>query len=105
MRRLILCLVLVAAFATAGTAPPPAVQGQGAKKDVKSGVIEISEGKDGKFRFFVRDGEGKLLAMSSPGGFATEKDARAAIDSLKAVISRATVTVKKGVKKAAKDKK
>jgi uncharacterized protein YegP (UPF0339 family) len=104
MRRLYLCLILAAALATAGTIPPPAVQGQG-KKDAKSGVIEISEGKDGKFRFFVRDGEGKLLAMSSPGGFATEKDARAAIDSLKAVISRATVTVKKGVKKAAKDKK
>jgi hypothetical protein len=71
------------------------------KKDDKAGVIEIGEGKDGKFRFFVRDSEGKLLAMSSPGGFATAKDAQAAIDQLKAVIAKAKVTT---LKKEDKDK-
>jgi len=65
-------------------------------KDAKpAGVIEIAEGKDDKFRFFVRNSEGKLLAMSSPGGFATEKDAKEAIDDLKDVISSAKVTTKK----------
>lgn len=43
-------------------------EGQGVKKPTVAGVIELGEGKDGKFRFFVRAGEGKLLAMSSPGG-------------------------------------
>lgn len=65
------------------------------KKDAKAGFIEIAKGKDDKFRFFVRDGEGKLLAMSGPGGFATQKDAETAIDHLKAVVAKAKVNVKK----------
>jgi hypothetical protein len=108
MRRLYLCIVLLAAFATAGTLQHPAAQGQDTKKGKTSAVIEIAEGKDGKYRFFVRDGEGKLLAMSSPGGFATEKEARAGVDVLKEAISKAKVTVMKGdkdEKKGAKDKK
>lgn len=64
------------------------------KKDAKAGVIEITKGKDDKFRFFVRDSEGKLLAMSGPGGFATPKDAEAAIDHLKEVIGKAKVVAK-----------
>lgn len=80
-------------------APEPVIAQ--AKKDAKAGVIEITEGKDGKFRFFVRDGDGKLLAMSGPGGFESTKDAQASIDQLKTVISKAKVTT---VKKDDKDK-
>jgi hypothetical protein len=64
-----------------------------AKADTKAGVIEIAQGKDDKFRFFVRDGDGKLLAMSGPGGFATAKDAEAAVEQLKAVVEKAKVSV------------
>jgi hypothetical protein len=64
------------------------------KKDAKIGVIEITKGKDDKFRFFVRDGDGKLLAMSSPGGFESPKEAEAAIDRLKQVVAKAKVSVK-----------
>jgi hypothetical protein len=71
------------------------------KKPTAAGVIEIGEGKDGKFRFFVRDGEGKLLAMSSPGGFASAKEAQDAITDLKDVLGKAKVTM---LKKDAKDK-
>jgi uncharacterized protein YegP (UPF0339 family) len=66
-----------------------------------AGVIEIGEGKDGKYRFFVRNGDGKLLAMSGPGGFASVKDAQEAIADLRAVISTAKVTT---LKKTSKDK-
>jgi hypothetical protein len=45
------------------------------KKDAKTGVSEIKKGKDDKYRFFVRDADGKLLAMSGPGGFESMKDA------------------------------
>ncbi len=62
-------------------------------KTAKAGVIEITKGRDDKFRFFVRDGEGKLLAMSGPGGFATTKEAEEAIDRLKEVIAKAKVSV------------
>jgi uncharacterized protein YegP (UPF0339 family) len=64
------------------------------KKDAKAGVIEIAKGKDDKFRFFVRDSEGKLLAMSGPGGFASPKDAEEAIDHLKEVVGKAKVVAK-----------
>jgi hypothetical protein len=102
MRKLFLCFVLLGAFATVSTVQHP-VQGQGGAKKAKAGVIEIGEGKDGKFRFFVRDADGKLLAMSGPGGFATEKEARAAVDTLKEVVRSAKVTTI--AKKGSKDKK
>src|SRR5262245_27913512 len=64
------------------------------RKDNKAGDIEIAKGKDDKFRFFVRDSEGKLLAMSGPGGFATSKEAETAIAQLKEVVAKAKVVVK-----------
>jgi uncharacterized protein YegP (UPF0339 family) len=106
MRQLFLGLVLVAAFAVASPVQHPVAEGQGARKAAKGGVIEIGKGKDGKFRFFVRDGEGKLLAMSGPRGFASEKEARAAIATFKEVVRSAPVTIaKKKDKKGAKEKK
>jgi hypothetical protein len=110
MRQLFMSFVLVAAFAVAGTVQHPVAEAQGGKKAAKGGVIEIGEGKDGKFRFFVRDGEGKLLAMSGPRGFASEKEARTAIATFKEVVRTAKVTIaekkaKGKDKKAAKDKK
>jgi hypothetical protein len=111
MRRFFICFVLVAAFAVASTIQHPVADAQGAKK-AKDGVIEIREGKDGKFRFTVRDGSGKLLAMSGPRGFATEKDAHAGIDALKEVLRSAKVihgekkeTDKKDKKKEKKSEK
>ena len=101
-------LVLAALMLARVAAPDPALAQD--KKEVKDkvvkdkkdvtkpatgGVIEISEGKDEKFRFFVRDAEGKLLAMSGPGGFATAKDAQAAIETLKQVVAKAKVTTLK----------
>src|SRR4051794_16527337 len=64
-----------------------------------TGVIEITEGKDGKYRFFVRDAEKKLLAMSSPTGFASAEEAKTAIQHLKEIVKAAPVTsVKKKTK-------
>jgi uncharacterized protein YegP (UPF0339 family) len=63
------------------------------RRDAKAGVIEISKGKDDKYRFFVRDGDGKLVAMSGPGGFETTKDAEAAIEHLKEVVAKAKAKV------------
>ena len=74
------------------------------KGKVGEGTIEITQGKDDKYRFFVRDGEGKLLAMSGPGGFETVKDAQKAVDTLKDVIRTAKVSISKKDGKG-KDKK
>lgn len=56
----------------------------------KAGTIEVSEGKDGKFRFTIRDAEGKFLALS--GAHEKKEDALKSIETLKDVLPKATVT-------------
>jgi hypothetical protein len=107
MRSLGVCGFVAAVVVLTLNLGPLAVVAQD-KKDTKkpepaaAGVIEIKEGNDAKFRFFVRDGEGKLLAMSGPTGFASAKDAETAIDHLKTVVAKAKVHVLKTEEK--KDK-
>lgn len=62
---------------------------------VTTGSIEISEGKDSKFRFSIRNADGKYLGGSGPVGFPTEAAARTAIDDLKKVLATARISVKK----------
>lgn len=69
------------------------------KKSGKQSTIELIESKDGKFRFSIRDGEGKYLA-GSPVGHATEKEAREAVEQLK----QALLTAKYVSKKSDSDK-
>lgn len=103
MRKLMLGVFALAALLLVRNAGSDAVVAQGKKGAV--GVIEIGEGKDGKFRFFVRNDEGKLLAMSGPGGYATAKDAGEAIEELKEVVAKAKVTMlKKKAKQKASDR-
>jgi len=116
MRKLFVCVLMIAvigAFSSLTYTPTLAQttkkekdkdKDKDAKKDKDTkkpagGVIEVVQGaKDGKFRFFVRDADGKLLAMCSPSGFASEKDAKEAIDDLKDVLRTAKVTTKKADK-------
>jgi uncharacterized protein YegP (UPF0339 family) len=91
-----LALVVGMAGLVVGPAAAPAQDKKDVKKDAKgsksaAGVIEINEGKDGKFRFVIRDGDGKLLAMSGPTGYATREDAGKAVETLKAVLPGAKV--------------
>jgi uncharacterized protein YegP (UPF0339 family) len=97
-------LVLAGLILAVGTPVPEAAVAQAKKdtkaardakdgRDAKAGVIEITRGKDDKYRFFVRDGEGKLVAMSGPGGFDTAKDAEAAIERLKEIVAKARAKV------------
>ena len=87
------------------------VQAQSKKETTKkadatpAATIEIKEGKDGKFRFTIRDADGKLLAMSSPSGFATSDDAAEAIATLKAAIAKAKVSVEDSKTDAKTDSK
>jgi hypothetical protein len=106
MRKMLLGFFVLAMLAGYQGATSDPVAAQGKKKTAAAtGVIEIGEGKDGKFRFFVRDSQGKLLAMS-PTGFASPKDTQAVIDTLKEVISTAKVTMlpKKDAKKSTDEK-
>ncbi len=67
-----------------------------------AGVIEVNEGKDDKFRFVIRDADGKLLAMSGPTGFATREDAIKALETLKDALPTAKLAAPK--KEEKKDK-
>jgi uncharacterized protein YegP (UPF0339 family) len=104
MRKYIAAAVLCAGMLVAGTDTGPVVSAQGAK--AKAGHIEIGKGKDGKYRFTVRDADEKFLALS--GAYASEKECREGIETLKKVIVGAKVSVKevkdtKGNKKPSKD--
>ncbi len=72
------------------------------KTTAKAGVIEVNEGKDEKFRFVIRDADGKLLAMSGPTGFATREDAIKALETLKEALPTAKIAAPK--KEEKKDK-
>lgn len=61
-------------------------------KKSSSGVVEITEGKDGKFRFSVRDGDNKYVGGSGPIGFETKEAAAKAVQSLKDTLSNAKIT-------------
>jgi uncharacterized protein YegP (UPF0339 family) len=95
MRRFVVCLALLAGFMTVCFVPDPVVIAQAAIVP----FIEVSEGKDGKFRFNVRMAKGKLLATSGPTGYASEKDALKAIDDLKEALKTAIVLPTKKSKK------
>jgi uncharacterized protein YegP (UPF0339 family) len=58
---------------------------------VKAGSIDIKEGKDGKFRFSIYDGDEKFVAMSGPGGYATKEDAIKGVEKLKLVLKDAKI--------------
>ena len=58
------------------------------------GTIELIESRDGKFRFSVRNADGKYVGGSAVG-HATEKEAREAAEELKKVIATATYVRKK----------
>jgi len=109
MRRLLGLVATVAllAIVCAATNPTAMAQKDKDKKKGGPGTVEISEGKDGKFRLTIRDADGKFLALSA--AHATEKEARAAIDELRDALAKAKVVVKKAEKekekKTDKDKK
>jgi uncharacterized protein YegP (UPF0339 family) len=107
--KIIRCLVLSAAMAglvvAAGTTPAPAQEKKDKKATKATGTIEINEGKDGKFRFLIRDAEGALLAMSGPSGFETRAEAAKALDTLKEVLPNAKVAAGKKDDKDKKGKK
>ena len=72
------------------------------KKPAK-GTIELIKSRDGKFRFNVRDAEGKYLGGSTVG-HATEKEAKEAAEEMKAVMATATYVSKSAEEEKPKDK-
>src|SRR5262245_36311412 len=84
-------------FLVSGTADTFA---QGKKK---AGTIELIESKDGKYRFTIRDAEGKYLGGSTVG-HETEAEAKTAVEELKKVLATATYVSKKSEEKKDKGK-
>jgi len=72
------------------------------KKAAAKGTIELIESKDGKYRFSVRDADGKYLGGSTVP-HATEKEAKEAVETMKKVMATATY-VSKNNNETKKDK-
>lgn len=64
------------------------------KPTAGKGSVVIKPGKDGKFRFFVRDENDKSLMQSSTG-YATEEDAKKMLESVKAILAASKVSSEK----------
>jgi uncharacterized protein YegP (UPF0339 family) len=92
MSKLLRCLALVAAMAAVSATAVSVADAQG--KGKTTGVVEVSEGKDGKFRLIVRDSNKKFLATSA--AFATKDDAMKGLSRLKEALQNPTVVDKKG---------
>jgi uncharacterized protein YegP (UPF0339 family) len=95
---LVRSVLVIAAVAglLAASGQPSAAQKKEAKAG-KAGVVEVKQGKDDRYRFTVRDADGKLLAMSGPRGFTTKAEALKGLDALKAALDGAKVVELKGV--------
>jgi hypothetical protein len=102
MKKLLNASFLVAAVLwLAGTADlagqdrkrPPTKSG-GAATSAKAGTVEIIESRDGKFRFTVRDADGKYVGGSAVG-HETEKEARDAVEELRKALAGARFVNKK----------
>ena len=100
-------LFTVLCVATASLSLAPA-QDKGKAKDPQkkaaktSGIVEMNEGKDGKFRLVIRDSDEKYLATSA--AFATKDDALTGLEALKAALENPKMTTKKAEKEKDKDK-
>ncbi len=80
----------------------PAALAQGAKgkaaqkaKLVTGSIIIKPDAKE-RFRISIKNDDGKTLLMSAGNGFATEEEAKAAIEDIKAILANGKVTVEKG---------
>jgi uncharacterized protein YegP (UPF0339 family) len=68
---------------------------KGEKPSAKGSVIIKPDAKE-RFRISIKNEDGKTLLMSAGNGFATEEEAKAAIEEIKAILETAKVTVEKG---------
>ena len=106
MRKYIAVILLSAGILVASTATNMSVSAQDKKKDKDSkvkdkdkgtthtGHIEIHKSaKNDKYYFGVRDADGKYLGGSTTP-YATEKEAREAIETFKKVVAGAKVSMK-----------
>ena len=105
MRKL-LCFAALAVFMLpfAGVFESEAQAQKDKAKASGGGTIVVSEGADGKFRFSVRDADGKFLANSGANAYASEKEALKGAEDFKATVAGAKISASKEKPKT-KDKK
>lgn len=108
MKKLFAALSLCGLFA-AGTmlavaqAPKPDPKADPKKpadpKTASKGALVVKPDAKGKFRLYVRDGDGKTMLMSAGAGFDTEKEAKEAFDEVKKIVADGKVTTEKADEK------
>jgi hypothetical protein len=93
MRKALGVLLLSGAAALFSFSAPDSSAQTKKGKATKLGTIELLKSKDGKFRFTVRNADGKYVGGSAVG-HATEKEAKESAEELKSVIATATYVSK-----------
>jgi hypothetical protein len=91
MKHLLVVMVLAAACLLLG-ADTSNTRAQ-TKRAAKAGTVELVKSRDGKYRFNIRNADGKYLGGSTVG-HATEKEARDAVEEMKRVLATATYVSK-----------
>lgn len=100
MKKLLACLTLVGGLGAAAFLETPATA---QSKKSGTGSIKVLQNKAGKYYFQIRNGEDKFLCQSAPGGYATEKEALAALEELKKIVADVKPVVDKTPPKTDKD--
>ena len=93
------CLGLAAALTALTLAANPSVVAQDKKKKEdktasSKATVKIGEGKDGRFRFSIYDGDDVFLGMSGPKGYDTKADAVKGVEAMKAALATAKIVDK-----------
>ncbi|HET6576509.1 MAG TPA: hypothetical protein VFG68_23110 [Fimbriiglobus sp.] len=108
MLKLVRGLALVAAMTTVSVVALSVADAQekGKKAAGKTtGIVEVKEGKDGKFRFTIRDNSKKFLAQGGgPSGYATKDDAMKALEKLKEALENPKISYTKSANGKGKGK-
>lgn len=90
-------MTVATASMTIATAQDKSKSTKQAKAGKTTGIVEMNEGKDGKFRLVIRDNDEKYLATSA--AFATKEDAEKGLESLKSALENPKMTSKKATPK------
>lgn len=94
-------LFALGSFTAASLGQAPKKPADPAKEDpapAGKGSVVLKPDAKGRFRISVKDANGKTVLMTAGNGYATEEEAKEAIENVKKILATAKVTVEKAGK-------
>lgn len=84
MKKILACVGLIGGLAATALLETPA---SAQSKKEAAGTVKILENAKGRFYFQIRNAEGKFLCQSIPSGYETAKEAEAALEEVKKIVT------------------